>query len=193
VLKVANAALRFRPPGEPAATPDRRGGNDGGPAAGAAAGPGGGPGAQFRERLVADLKLDAGQQAQLDPILADLRSKLAAAREQPEEVRGKAMAAARAESRARIEQILNAEQKARYAEIAADLGGGRGAMQGRGRVWRLADGKAVALEVRTGLSDGTATEISGAGVTEGLEVLVGTITSGNSATPAKGAPPRMFF
>ena len=193
VLKVTNAALRFRPPGEapaPAASADKRGAaNDGGALAA------GGQGGQYRERLVAELKLDAGQAAQLDPILADLRTKMAAAREQPDEQRGKAIAAARAESRARIEQILTAEQKPRFAELAAEFGGGRGAAQGRGRIWLLAaDGKPSAVDVRTGLSDGSMTEISGAGIKEGTEVLTGTIASGNSgAQPAKGAPPRMFF
>jgi HlyD family secretion protein len=190
VLKVSNAALRFRPPGEPAAAADKRGAaNDGGaPAAG-------GQGSQYRERLVTELKLDTGQVAQLDPILADLRTRMAAAREQPDDVRSKAIAAARAESRARIEQILTAEQKPRFAELAAEFGGGRSAAQGRGRVWLLAaDGKPSALDVRTGLSDGTMTEISGSAIKEGLEVLTGTVASGSSGPqPAKGAPPRMFF
>ena len=54
-------------------------------------------------------------------------------------------------------------------------------------------GKPRAIEVRVGLSDGSMTEVSGEGISAGLEVIVGQ-QSGGSASPAqKGAPPRMFF
>ena len=196
VLKVANAALRFRPPGEAAADKGGKAGDSkaadakGAPAAGGQAG----QGAQFRERLVSELKLDADQQARLDPILADMRNKFMALREMPEEARGKMSAAIRAESRARIEDILRPEQKARYAEIVAEQAGRSGGAAS-GRVWVLDNGKPKALNVRLGLTDGTATEVSGEGIAEGLEVLSGTLgaqPSGGGA-PAKGGPPRMFF
>jgi HlyD family secretion protein len=196
VLKAPNAALRFRPPGESAADGKKGGANDAGkaeakgaPAGTAAAG---GQGAQLRERLVADLKLDADQQARLDPILADMRNKFMAARDLPEEQRGKALAAARNESRARIEEILKPEQKARYAELVAEQAGRAGTAT-RGRVWVLAAGKPKALDVRVGLTDGTMTELAGEGIDEGTEVLLGTIGAGSAPTPSKGAPPRMFF
>ncbi|MBI4996045.1 MAG: efflux RND transporter periplasmic adaptor subunit [Rhodocyclales bacterium] len=58
------------------------------------------------------------------------------------------------------------------------------------RVWIVgAEGKPQAVEVQTGITDGTATEVSGEGVGEGTEVILGV------AAPAKsGAPggPRMF-
>jgi HlyD family secretion protein len=100
-------------------------------------------------------------------------------------------AAIRSESRLRIEDILRPEQKARYAEIAAE--GGRGGTPASGRVWVLDNGKPKAIEVRTGLTDGTATEIAGAGIAEGMELLGGTLTASGATTPAKGGPPRMFF
>ncbi len=194
VLKAPNAALRFRPPGESAAGDGKKGASDAGKgdAKGAPAGSAG-AGAQFRDRLVADLKLDADQQAKLDPILADMRGKFMSARDLPEEQRGKALTAARSESRARIEEILKPEQKARYAELVAEQAG-RAGTSARGRVWVLADGKPKALDVRVGLTDGSMTEIAGEGVDEGTEVLVGTNGStGGSSTPTKGGPPRMFF
>jgi HlyD family secretion protein len=194
VLKVANAALRFRPPGEAAnagASADK-GGKDAKAASNAGATPAAGQGAQFRERLVAELKLDADQQARLDPILTDMRNKFMALREMPEESRARMAAAIRNESRLRIEDILRPEQKSRYAEIAAE--GGRSGPQTSGRVWVLEDGKPRSIEVRVGLTDGTATEISGAGIAEGLELLSGTqAAAGSAAQPAKGGPPRMFF
>jgi HlyD family secretion protein len=196
VLKVANAALRFRPPGEAAnssgadkAGKDAKSASD---AKASGAGAAAGQGAQFRERLVTELKLDADQQSRLDPILADMRNKLAALREMPEESRGKMAAAIRNETRLRIEDILRPEQKARYAEIAAE--GGRGGQQTSGRVWVLEAGKPKAIEVRVGLTDGTATEISGPGIAEGIELLSGTQTAGSTGQqPAKSIPPRMFF
>jgi len=201
VLKVANAALRFRPPGEAAAAADKAGSskdaarNDSKPGDSRAGGGSvAGQGAQFRERLVTELKLDADQQSRLDPILADMRNKFVALREMPEESRGRMMAAIRAESRTRIEDILRPDQKGRYAEIVAEQGG-RSGQQSRGRVWVLDAGKPRAIEVRIGLTDGTTTEIAAEGLAEGAEVLSGTVgaTGGSAAQPAKGAPPRMFF
>ncbi len=187
VLKVANAALRFRPAGESAALPADSGkGESNAPAAGA--------GTQWRERLIAELKLDAEQQARLDPILAEMRAKFTALRELPEQARAKAAGAIRAEVRARIEEILKPEQKARYAELAAELGArSGGAATTRGRIWVLGNGKPTAIEVRVGLTDGTSSEISGPGVVEGLQVIVGLQGVASNAPAPKGAPPRMFF
>jgi HlyD family secretion protein len=201
VLKAPNAALRFRPPGEAAADTkaapgkaDAKAGEAKG--APAAAGPGGagGQAGQLRERLVTELKLDEAQQARLDPILADSRAKFAAARDLPEEARGKAMAAARADSRARIEEILRPEQKERYAQITAEMAG-RSAQATRGRLWVLdAAGKPKAIEVRVGLSDGTASEVSGEALAEGTEVLTGVQGPAPGASaPKAGGPPRMMF
>jgi HlyD family secretion protein len=211
VLKVANAALRFRPTGEAAAAAAKAGdkgngreANDGRPASGAvgggaAGGAAGGPAgssAQLRERLVAELGLDAAQQAKLDPIFGGLRDRFMALRDLPEEQRAKAGAAIRADMRARIEDILTPEQKVKYAAIAAELAGRAGAGGGanvRGRVWVVdAAGKPKAIDVRVGLTDGTSTEISGDGIAEGVQVIVGQ-QGGTSAPAQKGSPPRMFF
>ncbi len=193
VLKVSNAALRFRPPGEAAAVPDKAGAEKGAAnTPSAAAGGGQGQGAQFRERLITELKLDIEQQAQLDPILAEMRNKLMGVRDLPEESRAKAAAAARADVRAKIEAILRPEQKTRYAEIAAEQAG-RSGQSARGRVWVLEGGKPKAIDVRVGLTDGAMSEVSGAAIAEGSEVIVG-LQSGTAGAPAqKAASPRMFF
>jgi len=187
VLKVANAALRFRPPGEAAARPAAS------EARAAEVKGDGGPGAQWRERLVSELRLDADQQARLDPILLDARTKLAALREMPEEGRAKMAAAVRSETRLRIEDILRPEQRARYAELAAEQAGRGGASRATGRVWILADGAPRPIEVRVGLTDGSATEIAGDGIAEGVELLSGTVAAAAAPPAAKGMPPRMFF
>ena len=192
VLKASNAALRFRPPGESTAVTDNKGSADpAAPAMGSAAG-GGGQLQQLRERLVSELKLDSDQQVRVQAIFDQMRSRFAALRELPEEARARAASTVRAEMRASIEEILKPEQKARYAEIMAATAG-RSGPAARGRLWVLADGKPRAVEVRTGLTDGSSTEVSGDGITEGLEVISG-IQAAPATTPAaRGTVPRMFF
>jgi HlyD family secretion protein len=187
VLKVANAALRFRPPGESAAPADAR--------AAAEAPPAGGGGAQMqqlRERLVAELKLDEAQQARVQAIFEQMRGRFTSLRELPEEARGKAMATARAEMRAGIEEVLKPEQKPLFAQIMVEATG-RSGQAGRGRLWVLEDGRPKAIDVRTGLTDGSSTEVSGTGIDEGREVI-SAIQGGASAAPAaRSGAPRMFF
>jgi HlyD family secretion protein len=189
VLKLPNSALRFRPPGysDPGA----------GPSAGATTAPaapsGGSAGQQLRQRLVTALELDAEQQAKLDPIFADARQKLAALRDLPAADRTKAAARVRAESRVRIAEMLTPEQKRKYEEIVAESAGrAAGASGARGRVFVLDDaGRAKALSVRTGLSDGSMTELLGGELKQGDEVIIGTAQSGSSAARPSG--PRMPF
>ncbi len=187
-LKVPNGALRFRPSGEGAA-PSDRGNADKGFVKGS-----GERGGQLRERLIGELRLDAQQTARLEPILSEMRNRMMGLRDVPEEQRGKAAAAIRGDVRAQIETFLNAEQKTRYAEIVAELAGGRGSVQAtRGRIWVLEGGKPKPIDVRIGLSDGTTTEVNGEDVNEGLQVIVGAPPSATTQSPSKGTPPRIFF
>lgn len=185
-LKVPNAALRFRPPGESAAPEPARGETKSAPA------PAGGGLAQMRTRLTTELKLDAAQQAKLDGIIEDMRPRFAALRELPEEQRAKTAAALRSDLRARIDAILNPEQQARYAQLVAEFAG-RSGQTTRGRVWVLADGKPKAIEVRVGLTDGSATEVISDELREGMEVIVGLQSATTPAPTPKGAPPRLMF
>lgn len=61
----------------------------------------------------------------------------------------------------------------------------------KSQVWVLEEvGQPKAIEVQTGITDGTATEISGEGIAEGMEVIVGTTApAAKSSTPGG---PRMF-
>jgi HlyD family secretion protein len=192
VLKVANAALRFRPPGESAAAD----GKAAEPKVAAEKSPGGGAGGgqlqQLRERLVAELKLDEAQQARVQAIFDQARGRFMSLRDLPEEARARAAATVRAEIRAGVEEILRPEQKSRYAEIIAETAG-RSGQGGSGRIWILADGKPRSIDVRTGLTDGSSTQVSGAGVEEGLQVIVGMQTGTANAPASKGTAPRMFF
>jgi HlyD family secretion protein len=185
VLKVPNAALRFRPPG------------DVGERADAAAG--GGPDlagrppsvAEIREQLVKALTLTPEQQARLDPILEDSRQQMAALRASPvsAEARQQQLPRIRETTRAKIRELLSPGQQARYDELTASEG--RGGTPGR--VFVLGpDGKPAGVALTLGLSDGSATEILGGALAEGQEVLVGQ-TGGVSAPsrPGGGGGPRL--
>ncbi len=208
VLKVANSALRFRPPGatdEPkSADAAKSVGGSGSPAGATAAGasPGGAPGGggpggggrAQRERLVTELKLDNDQQQKLDAIFAGMREKFMALRDMPEADRARASERNRAEIREKITAILTDEQKKKYAEIVAEQAG---RAPTRGRVWVAGtdtDKKPRVIELRLGLTDGTMTEVVSGDLKEGQEVLVGTVGAQKGGAPA-GAPrgPRLPF
>ncbi|MGZ8981213.1 MAG: efflux RND transporter periplasmic adaptor subunit, partial [Burkholderiaceae bacterium] len=202
VLKVANSALRFRPAGEAATeakiAADKGGASADGEKGGPSQGGGGAAGAmaQFRERLVTELKLDAQQQQRLEPIFAEMRNKLMGLRDLPEEARGKQGAAIRADMRAKIEDLLKPEQKEKYAQIVAETAGraGGAGQSTRGRVYLLVDDRPKAVDVRVGLSDGSMSEVNGEGIVEGADVIIGTQGGASGSAPAqKGSPPRMFF
>jgi HlyD family secretion protein len=188
VLKVPNAALRWRPAGardEPAA-------------AGAAFGNGGGPGGDpeaRRQRLVDELKLDAGQAARLDEIFAEMRSRLADVRELPEDQRRPRAERVRADIRQRIAGMLNAEQQKRYAEIVATETGRLGAAgAGSGRVYVLDAGAPKEVRLRTGLTDGNATEVLAGDLAGDQQVIVGTQQpAGGNAPRSGGSGPRLPF
>ena len=146
----------------------------------------------MRQRLVTELKLDADQQSKLETIFADLRQKMAAARELPEADRPRAFERNRADVRVRITEILKPEQKPRYEEIAAEQTGRSGA---RGRVFVPgADGKPSAVTLQLGLSDGSMTEVVTGEIKEGDQIIIGTQTAGTSSSSST-APrgPRMMF
>ncbi len=71
--------------------------------------------------------------------------------------------------------------------------GGRGA-PGSARVYQLQAGKLVPLPVQLGASDGLMTEVTAPSLSEGSEVVIGTLQSADSKrpSPAMGGGPRMF-
>ena len=199
VLKVPNAALRFRPAGAdagPVGSTRGQGGvpSAGPPAAGQAprgdvAGGGRSPG-EMRERLVTGLGLSAEQQKKLDPILADTRQQMMALRGLPEGERQARAATIREATRAKIREILPPEQRAKYEELAGREGRSAGAAPAfggggnAGRVWILdTDGKPKAVALTLGLSDGTATEVLRGDLKEGQEVITGLAAAGQQNRP----------
>ena len=66
-------------------------------------------------------------------------------------------------------------------------GGGKGGsvMRREDRVWVLENGKPKAIVVKAGVTDGQFTEVTGEGLQEGMQVLVGVE---NTKTAGSGAP-----
>jgi HlyD family secretion protein len=204
VLKVANAALRFRPAGADASPAGPARGQGGasstGPAGPAPRGDGAGGGrspGEMRERLVTGLGLSAEQQKKLDPILADTRQQMSTLRELPETERQPRAAKVREATRAKIREILTPEQRAKYEDLAGRDGRGTGAEAAfggggnPGRVWILdADGKPKAVALTLGISDGTATEVLRGDLKEGQEIITGLAAAGQNrpGTPGGSAP-----
>ena len=185
VLKIANAALRFRPAGSADAKPAAQGA----PAqqSGAAAAQ------QFRQRLLDELKPDEAQKAKLESIFDDVRQKMAPLRELADEgERRKQFERIRAESRARIAEILTPEQKTAYERLLGELGG-RGSAAAAGRVWVPDDaGQPRPVEVRTGLSDGSSTELVSGPLKEGDSVILGSLEKAAEKKASGPAGPRLF-
>ena len=186
VLKVPNAALRFRPAGVDAPVPTGPGA--GGQAGGSGGGSGGPPSVeQIRERLVKGLSLTDDQQKKLEPILQE-------GREQFRSLQGLAEAERRAKAqkireaqRARIREMLTDEQKTRYDEMTASAGEARSGTAGR--VWIIGpDGKPAAVSLPLGLSDGAATEVLRGELREGQEIIVGSVGGTGRGAQPQSAP-----
>ncbi len=183
-LKVPNAALRWRPAGAadakaPADVPAQKAGGQ--------------AVQQFRARLVDELNPTEAQKARLDDIFAASRQKLARLRDLPNEAeRRRQVERVRAETNARIAEILTPAQRPAWQRLLAESGGRGGAVAGR--VYILEDGAPTLVNVRLGLTDGSSTEVLGDGLAEGVQVVVGV---GDGASPAgagsRGLPRARFF
>jgi HlyD family secretion protein len=181
VLKLPNAALRFRPAG----TQDAK------PAAEAPAQAGGQAAQQFRARIAEELKPDDSQKAKLEEIFTESRQKFARVRDMPNESeRRRQGERVRAETNARIAEILKPEQQAAWERVLAEAGS-RG-QASSGRVWQLQEGEPSPVDVRLGLTDGASTEIVSGPLVEGAEIIVGVGDNrgGAAATPGTGGGPR---
>ncbi len=182
VLKVPNAALRYRPPGVSASreaeTPS--------------VATGGGDQQARRAKLVDELRLDAAQQARLDEVFGELRARMAELGEVRETDRRSRAERLRADVRQKINAMLDPEQQKRYAAIVATETGRSGA--GSGRVYVVgADDKPREIALRLGLSDGNATEVVGGDLAEGAEVIVGNVDRNAQANRPAGSAPRLPF
>ena len=182
-LKVPNAALRWRPGG---ATADAKAPADAPPQQA-----GGQAVQEFRARMMQELKPTDAQRAQLEEIFAQSRQKFGNVRDMKGDGnRRRELEKIRTETNARIAEILTPEQKPAWERLLAESGS-RG-QASAGRVYVLENGDPKAVDVRTGLTDGTATEVV-SGLTENQEVIVGVVDARGGAQPAGGGLPRARF
>jgi HlyD family secretion protein len=167
-LKVANAALRFSPSG--VAEEQSK--------SAVAAGRPGGSGAQQAEKrireLTAALQLDEAQQKQLKAMFARARDQIIAMRQQgaaPEEIRAE-IKRIRARNRGPLLQMLTPEQRVKYGQFVE----GRASNQvTQGRVWVMGEkGTPTPVDIMTGISDGSSTEVVQGDLEAGQQVIIGT-------------------
>jgi HlyD family secretion protein len=193
VLKIPNAALRFRPAGTeggPTVTPGA-GAPAGETSPGAGRQRGGRPSVeQIREQLVKGLGLSEEQQKKLDPILADSRQQMLALQGLADQERQAQARKIREGTRARIREILTAEQRVKYDGSTAAGGNVDPRSGASGRVWILDGDKLKAVPLTLGISDGAATEVLAGDLKEGQEIVVGA-TGGRSPSAPPSAPPRL--
>jgi HlyD family secretion protein len=183
-LKVPNAALRWRPAGAADARPAP---NDAVPAQQA----GGQAVQQFRARIAAELKPSDAQKAQIEEIFNDSRQKFGRVRDMKGDgERRREAEKIRAETNARIGEILTPEQRPAWERLLAESGS-RGP-SAAGRVYVLESGQPKAMDVRLGLTDGSTTELV-SGLAEGAEVIVGTADAKAGASGSGGGLPRGRF
>ncbi|MFO1188040.1 MAG: efflux RND transporter periplasmic adaptor subunit [Alphaproteobacteria bacterium] len=168
VLKVANAALRFRPSGATAGNPPS-------PATPSAA-PSGDAAAQFVDRLSQALELSTEQRERVRALFAESGDRIRQLRAQgatQDDIRLE-IERLRNQRTPQIEALLTAEQRDRFRALRQARGPGGSAAPQPGRVWIVGDnGEPQAVALRIGITDGTMTEIVGGELREGQDVIAG--------------------
>jgi HlyD family secretion protein len=178
VLKIPNAALRFRPEFAKAAPGDGVGKkNDGGTS-------GQQRGAALVERLTEGLNLTAEQQSRVEMILKSSRQEIQEIREKskPEEAGKKIQSLLRP----KIMEVLTEEQKRKYTELVQSSS--REEQRRPGKIWTLSpEGQPIPISIVLGITDGTSSEVISGDLREGAEVIIEQI-SGKKGTGQSNAP-----
>ncbi len=188
VLKIPNAAFRFRPDfGRKEATPYSPKTTPGTFTSASML-----PAEQTLERLKKDLQLSAAQEGQIKLILQDAQKEIQAARRggDAEEIKHK-IKEVRQISREKIKGVLTEEQKRKYA-LLEQMGQTTQAPAPIFKVWVLnAEGKPTPVEIATGISDGSFTEVISGNLREGQEVIIeaGGINAKPPTTGSTTGPP----
>ena len=187
VLKIPNSALRFRPAfakKESTAPPQK-------PVSEPASSPAV-PGIdQILERLITELKLTPEQQAGISRIFKDAQAEIRAAYRAggTEEAKTK-YKELRTGNRIKIRSLLTEEQKNKYDQMGQRPEAGEGQAPVY-KVWTPVPGeKPVAVEITTGISDGSSTEVVSGGLKEGQEVITDA-QGGNSKAATSQTQPTM--
>jgi HlyD family secretion protein len=194
VLKIPNAALRFRPEFAKAALSDGAGKKNEGSQKREATAERSTSGQQGRilvERLTEGLNLTPEQQSKVEMILKSSRQEIQEIREKlkPEEAGKKIQSLLRP----KIMGVLTEEQRRKYMELVQSSS--REEQRKPGRVWILSPaGKPIPISIFLGITDGTFSEVKSGDLKEGTGVIVEEISGkkaqSGTSSPFMGAPRR---
>lgn len=188
-LKVANAALRFRPIGiteggaPDSTTPVSSGAAVAATSAGRGGSQQGGNAAADRlAQLTKLLDLTSEQQAQVKTLIAGSRERQRAARQGGQAGAPASGQQARAQFDAALMAMLTDEQREKY-RVSIEARNGSGTR--RGRVWVVdGHGGARPIELELGISDGAMTEVVSGDIQEGESIIIGYV----NPTAARSGP-----
>lgn len=188
VLKIPNAALRFRPDFARKETttsspkPERETTRMESP-----------PSAeQILERLKKDLQLSAAQERQIKIILQDSQREIQTARKagDPEELKNKIKEVGQI-IRQKIHGVLTDEQKKKYALLEQRMETAKTPAPVF-KVWTLnPEGRPAPVEIAIGISDGSFTEVLSGNLREGQEIIIESMGSNTKSTATSAPPPGM--
>jgi len=190
VLRIPNAALRYRPEFAKATTGEgvgKKNVESRKKETAAVKGTGGPPqGGMMLRRLTEALSLTPEQQSKVEMVLESSRQEFQEIRERvkPEEARGKIQSLLRQ----KIIGLLTEEQRQKWQTMWSEqVQDGRPA-----RVWVLSsEGKPVPASVALGITDGTFSEMISGDLKEGTEVIVEEISKKKAQTRSGSPPPSM--
>jgi HlyD family secretion protein len=181
VLKIPNAALRFRPESAKQGGLPEKGSESSASMA-----------RLLIERLTKELNLTPDQQSKIEMVLKSSRQEFQeiGQKMKPEEARGRIQGLIRQ----KIVGILTDEQKQKLQELSQSS---QAEQRKPGRVWVLSkERKPVSVPIVLGITDGTFSEVMAGDLREGAEVIVEEISSkkasaqSSSSTPFMRAPGR---
>ncbi len=184
ILKIPNAALRFRPDfakREPTTQKGAQGAPTASPAPSLSS--------LRLERLKDELKLSPAQESAVTHILMDLRSELESARKgTPDASLAKARQLA-ALARSKISAVLNDEQRRKFEQMPEQTG--TQTVLPKFKVWvPVPQKRPIPVEITTGISDGSSTEVLSGSLQEGqdviLEAIGGNVKSGTATQTIPG-------
>jgi len=188
-LKIPNSALRFRPDfarKEAEASP--KGQVSPSPSPPSATSP-----EQILERLKVELKLTPQQEGGILRILKDAQGEILAARKAggSEEAKNKAKEL-RAANRIKIRSLLTEEQKKKYDQLDRRPDSSQGATPVY-KVWlAVPEGRPVPVDITTGISDGSYTEVTSGALKEGQEIILEAMAGNSkSGSPSQASQPSM--
>jgi HlyD family secretion protein len=198
VLKVPNAALRFKPPGvtDPSKSASVSGAGFAGSTLQAALdlvlsqaqaqGQGGGIQA-YRERLERELALTDTQKASIEAIFVSMRERFAGVRDAPQEERAALSEKLRNDLRRRVNEVLDPAQRKTFASINAEIDARRAAMQaGAGSGSGAASG-AVAASTTNAPAATPGASASGAAAGAGAAATAAAATAAAAKSPSASA------